>query len=201
MRYLVLFLCVVVSQLSLVSCSEPSARPNTVVDEPMSWWKRSIWVENKDGASAIMVVGRTEHAALDEGMAMDSAEQDAREKVALYLGATVVAFREKLKRRMSVAASRGEGTQKAAEVTTTEDSGGRTIAEKTIAGIEFVNSHTDQATDRFYVLGRLDYANFRSILQADQSLTDEERDFIKENSDAVREEMDAALAESRSQAR
>ena len=196
-RIAVLFLLLVC--ILSFSCGGAPSEPQTAADEPMSWWKKSIWVEKKDGGTNIMVVGRTEHASLDEGMAMDSAEQDAREKISIYLGATVVAFREKLKRRMSTAASRDGETSKAAEITTTDDSGGRTIAENTVAGLEVVNSHTDEKTDRFYVLGRLDYENFRSVLEADQALSEAERQYIEKNSDAVREEMDAALQDARSQ--
>ena len=129
---------------------------------------------------------------------MEQAEQVARERLAIYLGSTVQAFRERLARRRELAARRdGDDKVGGAELTIQHDSGGRTIAERTVRGLEFANSFLEKDTDTLFVLGRLDLDHFRKTLLSDRALSEAERQLVAKNADEIRAEMDAALEDAR----
>ena len=120
------------------------------------------------------------------------------ERLAIYLGATVEAFRERMTRRREVAGRSGEGEKKAsAEQTSQTDRGGRTVAEQAVRGLEVVNTTIEKDTDTLFVLARLDFNAFRSVLAADRALTESERALVAKDAGEVRTELDAALSEAR----
>lgn len=183
-------------------CGGKNEAIKTTPEDSASWRHRGIWVEKKGDISYVMVVGTSSSASLDHSMSMDTAEQDARERAAIFLGATVQAFRERMTRRREIAAKRSDGeVAKAAEQTTQTDRGGRTIAEQAIRGMETINSFTDSKEDTLYVLARVDLQSLRNALATDPSLTDAERDAVTKDSNDVRNEMNAALDEARSSAK
>lgn len=184
--------------LMVLSCSlfkKPEVK--TSVEDPNSWRKRGIWTEQKGDKTMVMVVGLTGNATLDESMARDKAEQDARERMAIYLGATVQAFRERMARQREIKAKRDGVASSAVELTEQTDRGGRTVADQAVAGLEIVNSYVDKETDTMYVLGRLDIESLRKVLAQDKSLTEEERKLVSQNSEEVKKEMDEALEQAR----
>ncbi|HKQ68235.1 MAG TPA: hypothetical protein VJT73_02800 [Polyangiaceae bacterium] len=197
LRGVVLGVVVAVSTAS--ACGGERHEVKTSAEEPATWRHRGVWTEKQGDHVFVMVVGSATSASLDRGSAMESAEQAARERMAIYLGSTVQAFRERLARRREVAARRSDDdeTRKAAELTSQLDTGGRTIAERSVRGLEFANSFVENSTDTLFVLGRLDLDAFRKTLLSDRALSAAEREMVSKNADVVRAEMDSALEEAR----
>jgi hypothetical protein len=182
-----------------VGCGGSAHEVKTAGDEPATWHHRGIWTEKLGDRVMVLVVGSSPSATLDRSSALEAAEQAARERLAIYLGSTVQAFRERLARRRELAARKTGGDEKTggAELTIQHDSGGRTIAERTVRGLEFANTYLEKDTDTLFVLGRLDLDSFRKTLLSDRALTEAERQLVARNADEVRAEMDAALEEAR----
>jgi len=181
------------------SCGGSPHEVKTVAEEPDTWHNRGIWTEKQGDRTLVLVVGSSPNATLDRSSAMEAAEQVARERLAIYLGSTVQAFRERLARRRELVAKREGDDDKTggAELTIQHDSGGRTIAERTVRGLEFANSHFEEDSDTLFVLGRMDLDSFRKTLLSDRALSETERQFAAKNADEIRAEMDAALEEAR----
>lgn len=188
----------VVGAVLLASCS--GAQVATNPEDPAAWRNRGIWVENKDNVAFVMVVGSTSHASMDRSMSMDTAEQDARERLTIYLGSTVQAFRERLARRIDKVAQKSGSSAAAggAEQTDRSDRAGRTIAENSVRGLEIVNSFVEKDTDNLFVLGRLNFDAFRQVLAQSSALSSAEKAEIERNSEEVRQEFDRALQDARS---
>jgi hypothetical protein len=190
---------------ALTACgSSERPRIHTETDAPETWVKRSLWTEKSGEKTLVMVVGRAGNASLDQSMAIDNAEQDARERMALYLAGTVQAFRERLATLASIKGKRGEvgdGSVPgvAAELTSKDVRGGRALADTAVRGLEIVNSVTDKTADTLLVLGQLDFDRFRGILARATVLTVTERQLINENTEEVRRAMDQALQEAQKQ--
>lgn len=184
---------------ALPGCGPTGQAPiKSAQEDPTTWRNRAIWTEKRGESVYVMVVGSASNASLDRGMSLDGAEQDARERLAIYLGATVEAFRERMTRRREVAGRSGEGEKKAsAEQTSQTDRGGRTVAEQAVRGLEVVNTTIEKDTDTLFVLARLDFNAFRSVLAADRALTESERALVAKDAGEVRTELDAALSEAR----
>ena len=179
-------------------CGGSPHEVKTVAEEPHTWHHRGIWTEKQGDRIMVLVVGSSPNATLDRNSAMEAAEQVARERLAIYLGSTVQAFRERLARRRELAVQRiDEDKAGGAELTSQNDSGGRTIAERTVRGLEFANSHLEKDTDTLFVLGRLDLENFKKTLLSDHALSEAERHMVAKNAAEIRAEMDAALEEAR----
>lgn len=189
--------------LITVGCGgSPPAAVKTDTESPETWTKRTLWTEKKGDQVFVMVVGRASNASLDQTMAMDTAEQDAREHVALYLASTVQAFRERLSVLMSTKGKRdiGGGEGKAgssAELSEKNTNAGRSIADTTVRGLEVINSAVDKDTDTQLVLGRLDIAKLREVLAQSTALSELERQRINENAQDARDAMDQALEDAR----
>jgi hypothetical protein len=188
--------------VGLSACAPAPVQVKTSQEDPATWRNRAIWTEKRGDAVYVMAVGSAGNASLDRSMSLDSAEQDARERLAIYLGATVEAFRERMTRRREVAgrASDKEKTS-SSEQTSQTDRGGRTIAEQAVRGVEIVNSTVEKDTDTLFVLARLDFNAFRSVLAADRALSEAERALVAKDASEVRSELDAALADARRQAK
>jgi len=184
---------------SVPGCGGSAHEVKTVAEEPNTWHHRGIWTEKQGDRSMLLVVGASSNASLDRSTALELAEQTARERLAIYLGSTVQAFRERLARRREIAGKQiGDGDKTGgAELTVQHDSGGRTLAERTVRGLEFANSYLEKDTDTLFVLGRLDLEAFRKTLLSDRALSEAERRLVAKNADEVRAEMDAALEEAR----
>jgi hypothetical protein len=188
--------------LLLVTCTGCAGSAQVVksdANDSATWKNRSVWTEKHDDQTFVMAVGSASNASLDRTTSMDSAEQNARERVAIYLRSTVQAFRERLTRKREAIAKKpgGDEASGAAEVTKQDDSGGRTIADQAISGLEVINSEVEKDTDTLFVLARLDLAALRSVLAQDVSLTESERKLVAQNADEVRGEMDQALEQVR----
>lgn len=69
--------------LVLSACGARQDRPESAMDDADSWTHRTVWTEKKGDRVVVRVVGRAGHVSLDESMAYDNAEQDAREKLAI----------------------------------------------------------------------------------------------------------------------
>ena len=181
------------------ACGSARHEVKTLAEEPSTWHHRGVWTEKQGDRTLLLVVGSSGNASLDRSSAMESAEQMARERLAIYLGSTVQAFRERLARRRELAVKRIDDDDKAggAELSSQSDSGGRTVAERAVRGLEFANSHFEEDSDTLFVLGRLDLENFRKTLVSDRALSEAERDLVTKNAAEIRAEMDAALDEAR----
>jgi hypothetical protein len=189
----------VVTGAAVAGCGSARHKVKTVAEEPSTWHHRGIWTEKQGDRTLLLVVGSSGSATLDRSSAMEAAEQVARERLAIYLGSTVQAFRERLARRRELAVKRIDDDDKVggAELTSQNDSGGRTVAERAIRGLEFANSHFEEDSDTLFVLGRLDLENFRKTLLSDRALSEVERDLVTKNAAEIRAEMDAALEDAR----
>ena len=189
----------IVAASTVCGCGSSRHEVKTLAEEPSTWHNRGIWTEKQGDRTLLLVVGSSGNASLDRGSAMEAAEQAARERLAIYLGSTVQAFRERLARRRELAVKRIDDDDKVggAELTSQNDSGGRTIAERAVRGLEFANSHLEEDSDTLFVLGRLDLENFRKTLLSDRALSEVERDLVARNAAEIRAEMDAALDEAR----
>jgi hypothetical protein len=180
-------------------CGASRHEVKTLAEEPSTWHNRGIWTEKQGDRTLLLVVGSSGNASLDRSSAMEAAEQVARERLAIYLGSTVQAFRERLARRREAAFKPVDDDDKTggAELTSQNDSGGRTIAERAVRGLEFANSHLEEDSDTLFVLGRLDLESFRKTLLTDKALSEAERHLVSKNAAEIRAEMDAALDEAR----
>jgi hypothetical protein len=180
-------------------CGSARHEVKTIAEEPTTWHHRGVWTEKQGDRTLLLVVGSSGSASLDRSSALEAAEQVARERLAIYLGSTVEAFRERLSRRRELAVKRIDDDDKVggAELTSQNDSGGRTVAERAVRGLEFANSHLDEDSDTLFVLGRLDLENFKKTLLSDRALSEAERDLVAKNAAEIRAEMDAALEEAR----
>jgi hypothetical protein len=189
----------IVAGPALWSCGGSRHEVKTLAEEPSTWHHRGIWTEKQGDRTLVLVVGSSGNASLDRSSAMEAAEQVARERLAIYLGSTVQAFRERLARRRELAVKRLDDDDKVggAELTSQNDSGGRTIAERAVRGLEFANSHLEEDSDTLFVLGRLDLESFRKTLLSDRALSEAERHLVARNAAEIRAEMDAALDEAR----
>ena len=189
----------IVAGSAVWGCGSSRHEVKTVAEEPTTWHHRGIWSEKQGDRTLLLVVGSSGSASLDRSTALEAAEQVARERLAIYLGSTVEAFRERLARRREIAVKRIDDDDKVggAELTSQNDSGGRTVAERAVRGLEFANSHFDEDSDTLFVLGRLDLENFRKTLLSDRALSEAERDLVARNAAEIRAEMDAALEEAR----
>ena len=189
----------IVAGSTVWGCGSARHEVKTVAEEPTTWHHRGVWTEKQGDRTLLLVVGSSGSASLDRSTALEAAEQVARERLAIYLGSTVEAFRERLSRRREIAVKRIDDDDKVggAELTSQNDSGGRTVAERAVRGLEFSNSHFDEDSDTLFVLGRLDLENFRKTLLSDRALSEAERDLVARNAAEIRAEMDAALEEAR----
>jgi hypothetical protein len=189
----------IVAGAAAPGCGSSRHEVKTIAEEPTTWHNRGIWTEKQGDRTLLLVVGSSGSASLDRSTAMEAAEQVARERLAIYLGSTVQAFRERLARRRELTVKRIDDDDKVggAELTSQNDSGGRTLAERAVRGLEFANSHFDEDSDTLFVLGRLDLENFRKTLVSDRALSEAERDLVARNAAEIRAEMDAALDEAR----
>jgi hypothetical protein len=189
----------IVAGSTVWGCGSSRHEVKTIAEEPTTWHHRGVWSEKQGDRTLLLVVGSSGSASLDRSSALEAAEQVARERLAIYLGSTVEAFRERLSRRREIAVKRIDDDDKVggAELTSQNDSGGRTVAERAIRGLEFANSHFDEDSDTLFVLGRLDLENFRKTLLSDRALSEAERDLVARNAAEIRAEMDAALEEAR----
>jgi len=198
------WLCAVavgVSCLAACSGAAPAAK-TTNTEDPAAWRNRGIWVEKKDGSTLVMVVGTANNASMDRSMSMDTAEQDARERLTIYLGSTVQAFRERLARRIDKIDKKSSGpAQSGATQTDRTDRAGRTIAENSVRGLEIVNTVAEKDTDTFFVLGRLNFDAFRQVMAQSNALSAAEKEEITRNSEEVRTEFDQALEDARAAAK
>jgi len=189
---------VIMAASTVAACGSSRHEVKTLAEEPDTWHHRGIWTEKQGDRTLLLVVGSSGNASLDRSSAMEAAEQVARERLAIYLGSTVQAFRERLARRRELAVQRiDEDKAGGAELTSQNDSGGRTIAERTVRGLEFANSHLEEDSDTLFVLGRLDLENFKKTLLSDKALSEAERNMVAKNAAEIRAEMDAALDEAR----
>lgn len=150
------------------------------------WLRRTVWVDERAGRKLVFVVGRAPNAALDESSAMDSAAQDARENLALYLKSETHAIRERAGRRVtSKSTGSGQLPSNSASVETHDERAGATVAEAAVSGLEIVDSSIDASTDTQFVLGQLDLERYRVLLGQSEELTAEERDAVSQHWEEV----------------
>lgn len=188
----------VVSLITAIGCAGTQVSP----EDTDSWRKRGLWVEQEGETQIVNIVGRAENASMGETFVMSTAEQDARARLSIYLGATVTAFRERLARAMANKGKAAGADAPTGGYVATEDNrqGDRTIADNVVRGMETINSFTDKETDTFYVLGRVNLDTLRKVLSASDALSAAEKEFIAANSEVVSSAWKEAADDARSSA-
>jgi len=117
---------------------------------------------------------------------MDSAAQDARENLALYLKSETHAIRERAGRRVSSKSTgSGQPPSNAASVETRDERAGATVAEAAVSGLEIIDASIDSGTDTQFVLGQLDLERYRALLGQSAELTAEEREAVTQHWEEV----------------
>lgn len=171
-------------------------------DDTVQWYDRPTVVQKSaDGNAYVLVVGIGRNVSLDESMALSMAEQDARERMTLYLGGAVAAFRKRLNEQNEIATANSKASEgkSAAEQTNKFMLAGQTLAQNTVRGMEVVKAKT--MNNQKYVQGRLNLSAFRQVLAESQALSEAERAAIKTNSAEVDAAFDKALDEARNVAK
>lgn len=168
-----------------VPAPKPAANAANTTNTP-SWARRSVWVQAKAGRQLVFVVGRAPDASLDESSAMDSASQDARENLALYLKAETAAIRVRAgSRSTSKSKESGQPPEHSATAESSDERLGATLAAAAVSGLEIVDSTVDARSDTQLVLGQLDLERYRGLLGQSDALTPEERDAINQRWEEV----------------
>lgn len=167
-------------------------------DETVAWFERPTVVnKGPDGNAYVLVVGIGRNAGLDESMAMNIAEQDARERLSLYLGGLATAFRKRLNEQneIAIANSKSAEGKSMAEQTNKFMLAGQTLAQNAVRGMEVTRSKT--INNAKYVQGRLNLNAYKQVLAESQALSDAERAAIQTNSAEVDEAFQRAMDDAR----